>query len=245
MFSLVDPQKINELQKVAVEESRLGIPILFAYDTIHGFRTIFPIPLGAASSFDPSVASDDHRIGARESADGRPQADLQPDGRRLPRAALGPHLRGRRRGPVPQLRLRGRARQGRAGPRLLRARQGRHERQALRRLRPARGRPRLQHDRHVRAAAAQPLPAAVQGRDRRRLRHRDVLVQRDQRRAGLRQQGARDRPAEAQVGLRRLHRERLHGRRRAALVPAQGAGPATARAATASRRTAPGPRPPR
>ena len=68
VFSLVDPQKINALQKVAVEESRLGIPILFAYDTIHGFRTIFPIPLGAASSFDPGVAADDHRIGARESA---------------------------------------------------------------------------------------------------------------------------------------------------------------------------------
>lgn len=68
VFSLVDPTTINHLQHVAVEESRLHIPILFAYDTIHGFRTIFPIPLGAASSFDPSVASDDHRIGARESA---------------------------------------------------------------------------------------------------------------------------------------------------------------------------------
>jgi len=68
VFSLVDPVKINHLQHVAVEQSRLHIPILFAYDTIHGFRTIFPIPLGAASSFDPSVASDDHRIGARESA---------------------------------------------------------------------------------------------------------------------------------------------------------------------------------
>ena len=68
VFSLVDPVKINQYQKMAVEESRLGIPILFAYDTIHGYRTIFPIPLGASSSFDPSVASDDHRIGARESA---------------------------------------------------------------------------------------------------------------------------------------------------------------------------------
>ena len=90
------------------------------------------------------------------------------------------------RGPVPELRVRRRAREGRAGPRLQRAGQGRHERQALRRLRPAGGRPRLRHDRHVRAAAAQPLPAAVQGRDRRRLGHGDVLVQRDQRRAGLR-----------------------------------------------------------
>ena len=51
-----------------MEESRLGIPILFAYDTIHGYRTIFPVPLGAASSFDPEVAKTDARIGARESA---------------------------------------------------------------------------------------------------------------------------------------------------------------------------------
>ena len=68
VFSLVDPERINELQHIAVEESRLRIPILFAYDTIHGYRTIFPIPLGAASSFDPDVASKDAEIGARESA---------------------------------------------------------------------------------------------------------------------------------------------------------------------------------
>ena len=68
VFSLVDPVKINHFQKVAVEQSRLGIPILFAYDTIHGFRTIFPIPLATGSSFDPDVAAADHRIGARESA---------------------------------------------------------------------------------------------------------------------------------------------------------------------------------
>ncbi len=59
---------INRYQRDAVENSRLGIPILFAFDTIHGFRTVFPIPLGAASSFDPNVAMTDHRIGAFESA---------------------------------------------------------------------------------------------------------------------------------------------------------------------------------
>ena len=57
VFSLTDPVKINHFQQVAVKQSRLHIPILFAYDTIHGYRTIFPIPLGAASSFDPSVAT--------------------------------------------------------------------------------------------------------------------------------------------------------------------------------------------
>src|SRR4051812_39642138 len=68
VFSLVNPQRINQLQHIAVEQSRLGIPILFAYDTIHGYRTIFPIPLGAASAFDPNVASDDDKYAARESA---------------------------------------------------------------------------------------------------------------------------------------------------------------------------------
>jgi beta-glucosidase len=68
VFSLTDPAKINHLQHVAVTQSRLHIPILFAYDTIHGYRTIFPIPLGAASSFDPSVATADDTIAARETA---------------------------------------------------------------------------------------------------------------------------------------------------------------------------------
>src|SRR3954453_6687175 len=64
VFSLTDPGKINHFQHVAVEQSRLHIPILFAYDTIHGYRTIFPVPLGAASSFDPSVATADDTIAA-------------------------------------------------------------------------------------------------------------------------------------------------------------------------------------
>ncbi|MGB9378036.1 MAG: beta-glucosidase BglX [Mycobacteriales bacterium] len=68
VFSLTDPAKINHFQHVAVEQSRLHIPILFAYDTIHGYRTIFPIPLGAASSFDPSVAAADDVVAARETA---------------------------------------------------------------------------------------------------------------------------------------------------------------------------------
>jgi beta-glucosidase len=68
VFSETDPALINKYQHDAVDHSRLHIPILFAFDTIHGFRTIFPIPLGTASSFDPNVARTDHRIGAFESA---------------------------------------------------------------------------------------------------------------------------------------------------------------------------------
>jgi beta-glucosidase len=68
ILSVTDPARIRELQRLAVEESRLKIPLLFAFDTIHGFRTIFPIPLGVGASFDPQVASDDAIYGARESA---------------------------------------------------------------------------------------------------------------------------------------------------------------------------------
>jgi beta-glucosidase len=68
VFSLTDPAAINHYQHIAVRQSRLHIPILFAYDTIHGYRTIFPAPLGAASSFDPAVAQTDASIGARESS---------------------------------------------------------------------------------------------------------------------------------------------------------------------------------
>src|SRR3954464_1454228 len=68
VFSLTDPAKIDHFQHVAVQQSRLRIPILFAFDTIHGYRTVFPIPLGTASSFDPNVAAAAHTIGARESA---------------------------------------------------------------------------------------------------------------------------------------------------------------------------------
>jgi beta-glucosidase len=68
VLSLTDPARIRELQRIAVEESRLGIPLLFAFDTIHGFRTVFPIPLGTGASFDPQMAFDDALYGARESA---------------------------------------------------------------------------------------------------------------------------------------------------------------------------------
>jgi beta-glucosidase len=64
----VDPVRINALQRVAMEESRLGIPLLIARDVIHGFKTIFPIPLGQAASFNPQVAKDGARVAAIEAS---------------------------------------------------------------------------------------------------------------------------------------------------------------------------------
>ncbi|HET7551125.1 MAG TPA: beta-glucosidase BglX [Gemmatimonadaceae bacterium] len=61
-------ERTRELQRVAVEESRLGIPLLFAHDVIHGFRTIFPVPLAEAASFDPDAVERAARIAATEAA---------------------------------------------------------------------------------------------------------------------------------------------------------------------------------
>lgn len=52
---LIDVKEINRLQHLAVEKSRLHIPIIFGYDVIHGYRTVFPVPLAMASSWDPKV----------------------------------------------------------------------------------------------------------------------------------------------------------------------------------------------
>lgn len=66
ILNCVDPAEINAVQKAAVEESRLGIPILVSRDVIHGFRTIFPIPLGQAATFDPAIVEKGARIAAVE-----------------------------------------------------------------------------------------------------------------------------------------------------------------------------------
>lgn len=63
---LNDTKKINALQRIAVEESPAKIPLLFALDVIHGYRTIFPVPLALASSWDPSVAEWSQAVAATE-----------------------------------------------------------------------------------------------------------------------------------------------------------------------------------
>jgi beta-glucosidase len=59
-------QRTNQVQRVAMNESRLKIPVLFGFDVIHGYRTIFPIPLGEASSWDPSLAERSTAVAAQE-----------------------------------------------------------------------------------------------------------------------------------------------------------------------------------
>ena len=57
-----------EAQRIAVKESRLGIPLLFGRDVIHGYRTVFPIPLGQAASWDPELIGKAAALAAREAS---------------------------------------------------------------------------------------------------------------------------------------------------------------------------------
>lgn len=71
ILNVVNPEEVNKIQKIAVEESRLGIPILVSRDVIHGYKTIFPIPLGQAATFNPQIVEDGARVAAIEaSSDG-------------------------------------------------------------------------------------------------------------------------------------------------------------------------------
>ena len=87
LFNLKGVEKIREVQKQAVEESRLGIPLLFGMDVIHGYETMFPIPLGLSCTWDMAAIEESARIAAVEaSADGiswtfSPMVDISRDPR--------------------------------------------------------------------------------------------------------------------------------------------------------------------
>src|SRR6266446_1486536 len=68
LFNITTARQVNAYQRIAVEQSRLHIPILFGLDVIHGFRTEFPIPLGLASSWDPDLIEQTARVAARETS---------------------------------------------------------------------------------------------------------------------------------------------------------------------------------
>ncbi len=68
LLNLFGRGPVREVQRIAVEETRLGIPLILSYDVIHGHRTIFPIPLGEASAFDPGLWERTARIAALEAA---------------------------------------------------------------------------------------------------------------------------------------------------------------------------------
>lgn len=87
LFNIKGVEKIKEVQRIAVEESRLKIPLIFGMDVIHGYETVFPIPLGMAATWDMSAVEQSARIAAIEaSADGicwtfSPMVDISRDPR--------------------------------------------------------------------------------------------------------------------------------------------------------------------
>ena len=68
IFNIVGAKEVNRLQRMAVEETRLGIPLIVARDVIHGFRTIYPIPLGQGASWNPALAEEAAALTAAEAA---------------------------------------------------------------------------------------------------------------------------------------------------------------------------------
>src|SRR5690606_14889838 len=68
LFNFFGAEKVNEAQRIAIEESRLGIPLMIGRDVIHGYRTIFPIPLGMAASWNPEAVKKAFRMSAVEAS---------------------------------------------------------------------------------------------------------------------------------------------------------------------------------
>ncbi len=68
LLNVFGAENVNELQRTAIEESRMGIPLIIGRDVIHGYRTIFPIPLGMAASWNEDLVRESAAIAAREAA---------------------------------------------------------------------------------------------------------------------------------------------------------------------------------
>ena len=87
LFNVTGDDEVNALQKIAVEQSRLHIPLIFGLDVIHGFRTTFPIPLGMASTWNPELVERAARVAAVEASAGgvrwafSPMVDIARDAR--------------------------------------------------------------------------------------------------------------------------------------------------------------------
>ena len=102
-LNVLGAKETRNVQKIAVEESRLGIPLLFAFDVIHGYRTVFPIPLAESCSWNPEGAEKTAGIAAKEASSAglhwtfAPMMDISRDprwGRVMEGAGEDPYLGG-------------------------------------------------------------------------------------------------------------------------------------------------------
>ncbi len=101
LFNVTGAENTNAAQRIAMEQTRLKIPLLFGYDVIHGYRTIFPVPIATASSFDPALIEQIERVAAREATAAgvkwtfAPMVDISRDprwGRMVESAGEDPYL---------------------------------------------------------------------------------------------------------------------------------------------------------
>ena len=210
VLDLVGVANINQAQQAALQ-SRLHIPAIFSLDVIHGYKTFFPVPLAEASSWDPAAVQNDESISASEAtADGikwtfNPMVDLARDprwGRVVEGAGEDPFLASA----IAAAKVRGYQGSDFSAPDKMAA-TVKH----FAALRRAGGRAGVQHGGHVRAAAAQLLPAAVQGGRPRGRGDRDERVQLAQRRAGQREPLSAAHDPAPGVGIRRHGGQRLPG----------------------------------
>ena len=68
LYNVPNGEKINEFQKIAVEKSRLHVPLIFGLDVIHGYRTTFPVPLALSATWDPKIVEKSARVAAIEAS---------------------------------------------------------------------------------------------------------------------------------------------------------------------------------
>lgn len=97
VLAMSGARKLREVQKSYLEHNRNKIPLLFMHDVIHGFRTIFPVPLAMACSFDPKLAEQAASIAAKEAAVSGLHVTFSPYGGPCSRLPLGARNRKQRR----------------------------------------------------------------------------------------------------------------------------------------------------
>ena len=187
LFNISTAKETNAYQRIAVEKSRLKIPIVFGLDVIHGFRTDISGSAGTGIDLGSAPGGTGGQGGGARSLGNRDSLDVFSHGRHCPRCPLGPHHRRRRRRPVSGFRDGSCLRSWLSGNAPGRTGQHRRLRQALRRLWRCRGRSRLQHHRNLRAHPAPDLSPAISRGRRRRGGHDHDRIQLAQRSSGIRQ----------------------------------------------------------
>ena len=143
ILDLQEPARIHKLQEIALGETRLGIPLLFALDVLHGYDTIFPIPLAEAAAMDPALWEASAHGGGLRDGGGRDSADVRADAGRVARPALGADGGKSGRGPMAWVALCGGQGPGISGSRPFRTYRDCRDRQAFCRLWRGRCRPRI------------------------------------------------------------------------------------------------------